>query len=150
MTMLEQLYWEEVSIGDDIPPVQFPLPVYRLVMMAGANRDFNSIHHNSEYAIRTGAPEMYANNVFLQGMWERTVREYIGLGGVFKSLKGFRMKVFNVAGETVFTKGIIKNKWKEEEEHLVEIEVWCENSSRVITVGPGTITASLPSRTSQK
>lgn len=147
MAILEQRYWDDISIGEEIPPVRFPLPVYRLVMMAGANRDFNSIHHNSEYARLTGAPEMYANNVFLQGMWERTIRDYIGLGGIMKSLKGFRMKVFNTAGETVITKGVIKNKWKDDNEHLIEIEVWCENTNGVKTVGPGSIVASLPSRT---
>ncbi len=94
-----QRYWEDISAGDEVPPVQFPLSVYRLVMEAGANRDFNSIHHNSEYARQTSAPEMYANTIFLQGMWERTVREFIGLAGTIKSLAGFRMKIFNTAGD---------------------------------------------------
>ena|SRR5690606_2300481 len=78
----QERYWEDVQEGDELPSLQFPLSVYRLVMAASANQDFNSIHHNSEYAKKTGAPDMYANNIFLQGMWERTVREYIGNAGV--------------------------------------------------------------------
>ena len=142
MKDLKQLYWSDVSIGDEIPSVSYPLNVYRLVMAAGASRDFNSIHHNSEYARETGAPEMYANNFFPQGMWERTVREYIGLAGEIKRLKGFRMKVFNTVGETIVTRGAVKNKWKEEGKYLVEL-VWSENSKE-ITVGPGTVVVSLP------
>ena len=145
MKKIMQRFWEDVSVGDEIPSVDFPLSVYRLVMEAGANRDFNSIHHNSEYAQRTGAPEMYANNVFLQGMWERTVREYIGLAGTLVSLKGFRMKVFNTVGETVITKGLVKNKWQEGSKSLVELEIWSENS-KGITVGPGTVLVTLPTK----
>lgn len=141
----EKRYWEDVSEGDDVPALKFPLSVYRLVMEAGANRDFNSIHHNSEYAQQTGAPEMYANNFFLQGMWEKTVREYIGLAGTFKSLKGFRMKVFNTVGDTVVTKGTVARKWQEGEDFLVELKMWSENSTEV-TVGPGTVVVTLPSR----
>src|SRR5690625_1449150 len=111
---MSQLYWEDVQIGDTLPSVHFPLSVYRLVMAAGANRDFNSIHHNSAYAKTTGAPDMYANNIFLQGMWERMIREYIGLGGVIKKLTGFRMKKFNTVGMTVVTKGLVENKWVNE------------------------------------
>ncbi len=138
-----QRYWEDVAEGDDVPAVEFPLSVYRLVVEAGANRDFNSIHHNTEYARKTGAPEMYANTLFLQGMWERTVREFIGLDGVMKSLKGFRMKIFNTVGDTVVTKGIVKRKWQEGGEALVALEIWSENSKGV-SVGPGTVVVALP------
>lgn len=143
-----QRYWEDVSEGDEVPAVEFPLSVYRLVVEAGANRDFNSIHHNSEYAQKTGATEMYANTIFLQGMWERTVREFIGLGGVMKSLKGFRMKIFNTVGDTVVTKGVVKRKWEEGEEALVDLEIWSENS-KGISVGPGTVVVVLPRRERQ-
>ncbi len=138
-----QIYWGEIALGDELPTQEFPLSVFRLVMAAGSNRDFNSIHHNTEYAQATGAPEMYANNFFLQGMWEKTVREYIGLGGVIKSLKGFRMSSFNTVGDTVRTKGKVKNKWEEGGECFVELEVWSENAT-AISVGPGTMIATIP------
>lgn len=138
-----QLYWNDVLLGDEIPTQTFPLSVFRLVMAAGSNRDFNSIHHNTSYAQETGAPDMYANNFFLQGMWEKAVREYIGLAGVIKSLRGFRMGSFNIVGDTVITKGKVKKKWKEKEEHFIELEVWSENTTG-ISVGPGTIVATIP------
>lgn len=138
-------YWDDVIEGEELESIPFPISIYRLVMEAGANRDFNSIHHNSEYAKQTGAPDMYANNIFLQGMWERTVRNYIGLAGKINRLKGFRMNVFNTVGETVITKGRVKRKWKEGESYLAELEVWSENPSG-ISVGPGRVTVELPKR----
>ncbi len=143
MDWTKQRYWEDVAVGDEVPPVAFPLSVYRLVVEAGANRDFNSIHHNTEYARQTGAPEMYANTFFLQGMWEKTVREFIGLAGKIKRIAGFRMKMFNTVGDTVVTKGIVRRTWQEGEEALVELEMWCENTKGV-SVGPGTVIVTLP------
>lgn len=145
MDWTKQRYWEDVAVGDEVSPVRFPLSIYRMVVAAGGNRDFNSIHHNSEYARQTGAPDMYANNTFLQGMWERTVREFIGLAGSIRRVKGFRMKIFNTVGDTVTTRGKVNRLWLEGTSGLVELELWCENAKGV-SVGPGTVTVTLPRR----
>jgi acyl dehydratase len=145
MDWSEQRYWDDVEEGADVPPVAFPLSVYRLVVEAGANRDFNSIHHNSEYARASGAPEMYANTGFLLGMWERTVREFIGLGGSIRRIAGFRMRRFNPVGRTVVVRGRVKSKRREAGEALVELEVWTELADET-TVGPGVVTVALPVR----
>jgi hypothetical protein len=143
-----QRSWREVAVGDTIAPLHFPLTVYRMVMAAGANRDFNAIHHNTAHAQSTGAPEMYANVMFLQGMWERTVRQYIGLGGTLHAIRGFRMKSFNTAGDTVLVQGRVERKWIEEgadegNRHRLELNVWSENRHGV-SVGPGFVVVSLP------
>lgn len=148
MNWNEQRRWRDVHEGDLLPPVAFPLTVYRLVMAAGANRDFNAIHHNTEHAQSTGAPEMYANVMLLQGMWERTVREYIGTAGVLHAIRGFRMKAFNTAGDTVTVRGQVERKWEDtsaepSRSHRLDIRVWSENS-RGVSVGPGLVVASLP------
>jgi len=138
-----QRCWEDVAEGEALESIAFPLTVYRLVMAAGANRDFNAIHHNSEVARASGAPEMYANNLLLQGMWERTARQYIGLAGVIRRLTGFQMRIFNTVGDTVVVKGRVARKWREDELGFVEIEMWSENAKGV-SVGPGRIVATLP------
>ena len=136
---------EDIRVGDELPAVEFPLTVYRLVMEAGANRDFNSIHHNSDYAKATGAAEMYASTSFLLGMWERAVRDYIGIEGTIRSIRGFRMKKFNPVGTTTIVRGQVVGTGTEDGSGVVELSVWCENGSE-ITVGPGVVTATVPSR----
>ncbi len=141
-------YFEDVRVGDPVPAVEFPLTVYRLVMEAGACRDFNSIHHNSQYARSTGAPEMYAATSFLLGAWERTVREYIGVAGTITAIRGFRMKKFNPVGTTMVVKGEVVSR-SEPPDRVVELRVWCENGGEV-TVGPGSVTVTIPSRGSHR
>lgn len=141
----KQRFWEDTEVGDPVPGVSFPLSVYRLVVEAGANRDFNSIHHNSEFAKASGASEMYANTAFVQGMWERTVREYVGLGGRIRKVGPFRMKMFNTVGETVVTSGGVSRKWRDGDEHFVELMMQSEISTG-ISVGPGPVIVTLPTR----
>ena len=57
----EQLTFEEVKVGDELPELALPLTVQRLVMEAAANRDFVPLHHDDAAAQRTGAPAMFAN-----------------------------------------------------------------------------------------
>jgi acyl dehydratase len=134
-----QRHRKDVAVGDELTQVSFPITVYRLVMAAGASRDFNSIHHNTEYAQTTGAQEMYANTTFLLGMWERAVRDWIGPAGKIHSITGFRMRSFNCAGDTTTVSGKVIGI----DGAMIHIEVASSNSAG-ITVGPGIATVSLP------
>jgi acyl dehydratase len=138
-----QRYWQDVDEGQKIPALAYPLTVYRLVVEAGANRDFNAIHHNSEFARASGAPEMYANTGFLLGMWERTIREFIGLEGTIRRIAGFRMRKFNTVGQTVMVRGRVVRKWREGGDALLDLELRSEADGQV-TVGPGMVTVTLP------
>jgi len=140
-----QRCWEDLIVGQAVPAVRFPLSVYRLVVAAGANRDFNSIHHNSDWARASGAPDMYANVLFLQGMWERCVREFIGVGGLIRQVSGFRMGSFNTVGDVVTVQGSVARVWEEDGAGLAELRVWSENRHG-LSVGPGTVTVRVPKR----
>ena len=146
----EQRYWEDVNEGDVLPEIQYPLTVQRLVMAAGANRDFNPIHHNSIAAQRGGAPDMYAMNFFHNGMWERAAREFIGLDGSIQQIGPFRMRIFSTVGDTVVVRGKVTRKFTEANNYLLELEL--ESllaSNESISVGPGPVIVTLPSRSNQ-
>lgn len=140
-TGIKTRFFEEVQLGELLPEASFPLSAYRLVMWAGAGRDFNSIHHNTEYARYTGAPEMYANNGFLLAMWEKVVRDWAGPAAEFRSLKNFRMRRFNVVGETPVVKGTVVELKPENNIVVIELQT---HDSKGLTVGPGQIEIELP------
>ena len=50
-------------------PVDFNLTIQRMVMSAGANRDFATIHHNTTAGKAAGAPDMFLNNVSTLMLW---------------------------------------------------------------------------------
>lgn len=142
-----QRYWDDVSEGDELAPVAFPLTVFRLVLAAGATRDMSPMHHNTEIARAAGAPDIFANAIFLMGMWERTVREFIGLAGTIRRIDDFRMRGLNSAGDVVDVQGTVVRKWLEDDAGLIEIEVRSKNRD-VVTVGPGRVTVTIPRRDS--
>lgn len=140
---LPGLTFDEVTVGEELPAVAFPLTSYRLVMEAGANRDFNAMHHNTAFARSAGAPDMYANFLFLMGMWERCVRDWAGASAQILALRGFRMRRFNVVGSTPTVTGRVVAADRGARE--VTVEMACRDESG-ITVGPGSIVVRLPHR----
>jgi len=143
----KQRYFEDVNEGDEVPSVTTHLTVQRMVIAAGSNRDFNPIHHNTEAAQAQRNPEMFINNGSIQTLWERVYREFAGLDGMVKKVGPFRMRIFNPVGDSVVTQGTVKRKWQENGENLVELELWTE-SSLGVSVGPGPILLTLPSKPS--
>jgi hypothetical protein len=81
--------------------------------------------------------------LFLQGKWERAVREFIGPAGAILRQSGFQMRIFNTPGNTELVKGRIERKWREGDAAFVELAIWSENRQGIL-VGPGTVVATLP------
>ena len=96
-----------VSVGDEIDPISIPITLQRLVMEAGANRDFSLIHHDRDVARATGASDAYANTFFLAGMFERLLREWMGPAGQLNKIVNLRMNAFNVVGDTLTVAGTV-------------------------------------------
>lgn len=63
----EQLTFEEVSEGDELPELVLPLTVQRLVMEAAANRDFVPLHHDDAAAPEDGSAGHVRQHVVLHG-----------------------------------------------------------------------------------
>ncbi|WP_207943110.1 acyl dehydratase [Actinomadura sp. KC345] len=140
-----QRRFEDVAVGDRLPGLTLPLPVHRLVMAAGAGREFTATHHNDAYARANGAPSMYASAILLQGMWERALRDYIGLEGTIQAIRNFRMARFTPAGALVRVEGGVVAKERRAGRAVVEIELRT-TADGVLTVGPGLAEVTLPER----
>ena len=120
----EQTYWEDVTPGDTLESISIPLTLQRLVIEAGANRDFSLIHHDREVAKSTGAPDAFANTFLIVGMFERLLREWMGLRGRIRKIQDLRMLVFNTVGDIVKFKGRVEGK--DPETGSVTVELWSE------------------------
>jgi len=98
-----------VSLGEALPKISIPLTLQRLVMEAGANRDFSFIHHDREVARSTGAPDTYANTFFLMGLFERQLREWIGPKGRIRKIGPMQMLTFNCVGDVLELTGQVSD-----------------------------------------
>jgi acyl dehydratase len=138
-----QRVFGDVAAGDRLGPVDFALPLYRLVVAAGGNRDFNSIHHNRGYAVASGSPDAYASTFILMGTWERVVRDWIGDAGTIRSISGFRMRKFNLVGTVMSVSGTVTGVRTDGDSGVVTLEL-VSMVGQDVTVGPGQVEVTLP------
>lgn len=121
----------ELSVGEETHSFSLPLTLQRLVMEAGANRDFSLIHHDREAAQATGAPDAYANAFMLLGLFERLAREWGGLRARVEKLGPMTMRAFNAAGDLLFVKGRVAEL--DPARRAAGLELWIETQRGVTT-----------------
>ena len=135
----KQLYFDDVIVDSELSPVAIPIDLQRLVMEAGANYDFSSIHHDPDVAHASGAPGPFANTFFIIGMFERLLREWMGLQGTITKIGPFRMKIFNCVEEVVTFRAKVKGKNEEDGKGIVNLDIWAENSKGQSVSGEATV-----------
>ena len=109
MSAAHSLSIADVVIGDELPSIEIPITLQRLVMEAGANRDFSLMHHDVGVAQTTGAPDAFANTYFLMGMFERLMRDWASPKARIRKIGPLRMLIFNAVGDTVRFRGVVES-----------------------------------------
>jgi hypothetical protein len=118
-----------VSPGDAIPTISISMTLQRLVMEAGANRDFSLMHHDRAVAQSAGAPDAFANTFFLMGMFERLVREWVGPTARINKIGPLKMLNFNTIGNVLTFAGRVDTVEKDR----IALGLWCESGREVTT-----------------
>ena len=126
--------FEDVQVGEELPPFEVALTVQRMIMECGVNRDWTPIHHDREVARAQGAPDMFVNTLFLQAMYEATAREWAGLDARLRKLK-FKMKTFNCVGDVLSGMGRVASKEVVDGTPTVNLEMWTQSDRGVTTFG---------------
>ena len=92
------------SLPGEVTAFTLPLTRQRLVMEAAVNRDFFPVHFEDAAARENGLDGAFSNGIFLEALYEATLRDWMGLGGRLRRL-AVRMIVGNVVGHTITCSG---------------------------------------------
>ena len=136
---MNSISYHALVIGDELPALQLP-PVDRtmLALFGGASGDHNAIHLDTDVARRAGLPD-----VFAQGM--------LGMAWLGRFLTGWvpqrQLRMFNVRfqgithlGNALRCSGRIADKFEQDGERCVRIELRCENQyGQTKIVGEATV-----------
>jgi acyl dehydratase len=139
-----RLYVEDVAVGADTPPlVKGPIQQIQLTRYAGASGDFNPIHQDEEFARAAGMSGVFAHGMLSMGFVAQALTDWAGPGTVRKL--GVRFTALVRLKDIVTCRGRVLAKQSEDDQHLVELDVWAENQrgEKVVT---GRATLTLPSR----
>lgn len=142
--MAKQVYYEDVDIGMEIPSLTKSPSKRQLVQWAAASGDFYELHYDKDFAQGMGFPDVLVHGKLKFGFLGQMLTDWMGEEGVLRKL-GCNYRGTDSPGGDLICRGKVTNKYVKDGEHLVELEVWTENSSGERTT-PGTAIVSLPSR----
>jgi acyl dehydratase len=124
-----------LGLPPELPVLALRLTLQRLVMEAGANRDFAPSHHDPDYARQRGAETAYANPDFVAGFFERLLREYAGPASVLIDLE-FRLKRHALLGSTIRAGGQVSRLETDPAGRVVAvIDLWQRSDDTLTVVG---------------
>jgi acyl dehydratase len=74
----DQIAYDDVETGAQIPAVSYPVTRLSLVKYCGASGDFNVIHWNERIARAVGLPDVIAHGMFTMAQAGRFVTDWAG------------------------------------------------------------------------
>jgi len=137
-------YWEEVSVGDELPELVMPITVTRCSFMASASRDFAPQHHNSWYAQnRSKTRDMFLGTHFNLGMMSRFMTDW---GGPLSTVRRIRLAMRRsiCAGEDMIMTGRVEAKYEGDGERRVDLVIAIDTERGTAYQAGGTL--ALPTR----
>ncbi len=142
--MTKQLYYEDIAVGSEIPPLVKHPTTRQLVKWVGTASDYHEIHYDKDFAQSDGLPSVVVQGQLVLSFLGQLITDWIGeQGSLIKLTCSYRGMMF--PGEALTCKGKVTKKYVEDGEHYVECEIWAENPRGEKTV-PGTAIFTIPSR----
>jgi len=142
--LAKELFWDDIEVGTELPPLVKNPTTQQLVKWAGASGDFYQIHYDKDFAISTGLSGVIIHGALKSAWLGQLLGDWVGESGTIKKY-GCSYRGMDVPDDTITCKGTVVKKYVEGDEHLVECEIWVENSRGERTT-PGTGLVALPSR----
>jgi acyl dehydratase len=142
--MAEQLYFEDITEGAEVPAlIKYPTTM-QLVKYAAASGDFYQIHYDKDIALANGLPGVIVHGWLALGFLGQMITDWIGEQGVLLKLNG-SYRGMNKVHEDIFCKGKITRKYTENGRNCVKLDIWVENPQGDKTV-TGNAVIGLPAR----
>jgi acyl dehydratase len=142
--MAEQVYYEDIEAGGELPAlVKFPTTM-QLVKYAGASGDYYQIHYDKDFAVSTGLPGVIVHGWLALAFLGQLVTDWLGEKGTLVKLSG-SYRGMNRVAEDIICRGKVTKKFVEDGNNYARLEIWAENPAGEKTV-TGTAVVALPSR----
>ncbi len=140
----QQLYYEDVSVGDEIPPVTDSVSEVQMFFFSAATNNGHRIHYDLPYAQSEGLPTILVHGPLQAALIARTITDWIGPAGRLTSID-IQNRGSAVPHQEITFGGLVKEKIEKDGQYLVTCEIFERNDADEVLM-PGSATVSLPSR----
>ena len=127
----------EVSVGDELPPLEIPLTRTLIVATAIASRDYQDVHHDPTLAEQRGSKDIFMNILTTNGFVGRFVTDWAGPDATIRKV-AIRLGAPNHPGDTMVLTGSVTAK----RDGVVEVAV--RGANRRGDHVTGTVEVALP------
>ena len=141
---MAQVYFEDVSEGQEIPKLVQNCDSQRLVLWAAGSGDYYQIHYDKGFAKNTGLPDRITHGALKHALLGRLLDEWAGDGGQVRRV-ACSYRGMDMIDKDVICRGVITGKRQENGSNVVDLEVWTEDPDGKKTT-PGTAVVELPAR----
>ena len=105
----ETLGYEDVNVGDELPPLDVPLTTTLIVGTALASRDYTPVHHDKGAAQAQGMGDVFMNILTTNGFVGRYVTDWAGSDAVVRNV-AIKLGAPNLPGDTMKMRGKVESK----------------------------------------
>jgi acyl dehydratase len=130
--------WDSVSEGMEIPSLKKNCSTQQLVIWAAGSGDFYQIHYDKDFAVGTGLSNIIVHGALKNAFLGQLVHDWVGKNGHIKKY-GCSYRGMDYPNEDIICKGVVRRKYEENGEKLVDLEIWTEQANGNKTT-PGTAT----------
>ena len=109
--MAEQVYFEDVEEGTELPTLRKDPTTQQLVMYAGASGDYYQIHYDRQFALGNGLPDVILHGALKNAFLGQLMTDWIGEQGRLARLS-VQYRGMDVPGTPIFAKGVVTRKGK--------------------------------------
>ena len=142
--MAEQVYWDDVTEGMELPPMVKNPTTQQLVKYAGASGDYYQIHYDKDFAQGTGLDGVILHGALKNAFLGQFMTDWMGPSGTLKRL-ACQYRGMDFPEQAITAKGTVTRKYREQGSNLVDCTIWLENPEGQKTT-PGSATVALPSK----
>jgi hypothetical protein len=72
------LRWSDIEVGHEVTPLEIGVTATVIIAGALASRDFMPVHHDRDYAIKQGSPNIFMNILTTNGLCVRFLTDWAG------------------------------------------------------------------------
>jgi acyl dehydratase len=142
----EQVFWEDVKEGMELPALVKRPTTRQLVQYAGASGDYYEIHYDKDFAQGNGLEGPILHGALKSAFLGQLMTQWMGPLGALRRLS-CQYRGMDLPGRPITARGAVTRKYQAGGQYLVDCDIWLENAEGQKTT-PGSATVALPSRRS--